>query len=104
MTNVEVAFAQKPSAVGSAIEAHRVGWSMVQALGDDIDNETLDRASRVESVALVALVNTPCRRPEDLYMKLEYLAQFLLKREGEPSVYDGFGPLAVAITRAAHSA
>jgi hypothetical protein len=78
------------------IDAHQKAWTAIQVLGDDVDDQTLDRTTRVESDMMMALADAPCRSGEDFYLKLEYLARFLLKREEKPSVNDGFGALAIA--------
>jgi hypothetical protein len=78
------------------IDAYQKAWMAIQALGDDVDDETLNRASRIESDAMATLAQAPCRG-KDFYLKLEYLASFLLKREEEPSVDDGYGALAIAV-------
>jgi hypothetical protein len=85
------------SAMREAIAAHQKAWTAVQALGDDVDDKTLDRASRVESDAMIALANTPCRSANELHDKLRYILGFKLETEDAPMEGDGYGALAITL-------
>jgi hypothetical protein len=84
-------------ATNTLIDAHQKAWTAIQELGDDVDNETLDRASRVESDAMMALANAPCRSANELHDKLRYILHLKLGTERPPMEGDGYGALAIAL-------
>ena len=72
-------------------------WTAIQELGDDVDDEMLDRVSRIESDAMMALANAPCRSAIQLHDKLRYILHLKFGTERPPMEGDGYGALAIAL-------
>ena len=79
------------------IDAHQKAWTAIQAPGNDVDDKTLERASRLESDAMMALANAPCRSANELHDKLRYILHLKLGTERPPMEGDGYGALAVIL-------